>query len=126
MAPLNHPQLTYHLCLQPEDQKRLEESREQHWRAVQDGRQQRKKAKAATRLRKQAKPCKVSQEDWDSHVMLGNSIQNGVVQNPELITKWQADEAEFSATPPLRARSAKGAATLRSAISQGGSHPPTG
>eukprot|EP00891_Asterochloris_glomerata_P003437 jgi/Astpho2/3437/Aster-07037 len=43
----------------PEDQKRLEESREQHWRAVQDGRQQRKQAKAATRQRKQAKPCKV-------------------------------------------------------------------
>ena len=103
------------MCLQPEDQKRLEESREQHWRAVQDGRQQRKQAKAATRQRKQAKPCKVSQEDWDSHIMLGNSIQSGMVQSPELITKWQADEAEFSAAPPLRSRAANGAATLTQA-----------
>lgn len=114
-ASLNDPKLIYHVCLQPEDQKRLEESREQHWRAVQDGRQQRKQAKAATRQRKQAKPCKVSQEDWDSHIMLGNSIQSGVVQSAELITKWQADEAEFSAAPPLRARAANGAATLTQA-----------
>ena len=36
-----------------------------------------------------------------------------MVHNPELITKWQADEAEFSAAPPLSTRAARGAATLQ-------------